>query len=93
MGEEDGTFEAMALGENAGEHRQGFFGAIFFVADKEHDVFASARAFARRELEPTGAGSKGLRSDGRESKDKGGQGGPEMEMTLHGVRHGRLHRR
>jgi hypothetical protein len=82
----------MALGKDAGDHRQGFFGAVFFVADQEHDVFASARTFARRELEPTRTGSKGLRGDGRESEDKGGQGGPEMEMTLHGVRLRRLHR-
>jgi hypothetical protein len=83
----------VALGEDAGKHRQGLFGAVLFVADEEHDVFASARAFARRELEPTRTGSEGLRSDSRESEDKGGQGGPEMEMTLHGVRFRRLHRR
>ena len=34
VGEEDGALEAVALGENPGEHRQSFFGTIFLVADE-----------------------------------------------------------
>jgi hypothetical protein len=76
----------MALGQDAGEHRQGLFGAVLFVTGEQHDVLTGARAFAGGELEPAGASGEGLRGDGREREDKGGQGGPEVEMTLHGVK-------
>ena len=45
-GEEDGTLEAMMLGENLAELRQRFFGAVFFIAGDEDDVLALAGAFA-----------------------------------------------
>lgn len=43
-GEEDGAFEAVAIGEDLGEHRKGFLGAVFFVACDEDEVFALTRA-------------------------------------------------
>src|SRR5207245_7698822 len=42
-GEEDGTFEAVLLGENLAELRQRFFGAILLIAAEEDDVLALSR--------------------------------------------------
>jgi hypothetical protein len=83
----------VALGENPGEHRQGFFGAIFFVADEEHDVFASTGTFAGGEFQPARARGERVRGDGWERENESGKNRPEMEMTLHRVRFRRLHRR
>ena len=43
-GEQDGAFEAVMLGEDLGELRQRFLGAIFLVAADEDDVLALAGA-------------------------------------------------
>ena len=86
MREEDGALEAVALGQDAGEHRHRLFGAVFYVACEQDDMLAGARALAGGEFQPTGTGGEGLRGDGREREDEGGQGGPQVEMTLHGVR-------
>jgi len=42
--EEHGALEALVLGEDAGEGRAGFLGAVFVVAGEEDDVLACAGA-------------------------------------------------
>src|SRR6478672_7301632 len=41
-GEQNGAFEAVMPGQDLGELRQGFFGAVLFVATDEDDVLAAA---------------------------------------------------
>ncbi|MFN9954151.1 MAG: hypothetical protein ACK55I_13715, partial [bacterium] len=72
---ENRALEAVALGQDAGEHRHRLFGAVFFVACEQDDVLAGARALAGGEFQPTGTGGEGFRGDGREREDEGGQGG------------------
>jgi hypothetical protein len=85
MREKDGALEAVAFGQDAGEHRHRLFGAILFISREQDDVLAGARTLAGGEFQPARTGGEGFRGDGRESEDEGGQGSPQVEMTLHGV--------
>jgi hypothetical protein len=51
--------EAVFLGKYFGQLRQGFFGAIFFIAADEDDVPFLPRASAAREREPGIIGPRG----------------------------------
>ena len=42
--EDHGTFEAMVLGENAGDGRADLFGPVFVVAGEEDDVLTDTYA-------------------------------------------------
>ena len=44
-GEQHGALEAVMLGENLSELRQGLFGAVLFVAADENDVLSFAGTF------------------------------------------------
>ena len=70
--EDDGAFEAVVLGEDAGEGGTGFLGAVFVVAGEEDDVLAYA-----------GAGLA-LIDDGGGMDGRGGEyGGDEQAKGFH----------
>ena len=89
VGKKDDRVEAMTLGQKAGEHRHGLFGAVLFVAGKQDDGLACAGALATGEIEPAGAGSKRIGGQQeRRRKDKGSGSGPAGEGMRHGVMNG-----
>ena len=45
-GKQHGTLEAVALGEDLAQLRQGLLGAILLIARNQHDVLSLARAVA-----------------------------------------------
>jgi hypothetical protein len=72
--EEDGAFEAVALAENLGEHRQAFFAAVFFVAGEKHEMPAGAGARA-------GGVSDGFRGGVQRAEEDGGHDEAEDEQA------------
>ena len=80
--EEDGAFEAVAFGEDAGEGGKRFLGAVFVVAGDEDDVFADAGAGAAL------VDDLGLNSFQGEEESEGGKGeggkGEVGDASVHG---------
>ena len=81
-GEQHRAFEAVVLGENFGQLRQGFFGAVLFVAADEHDAFARGGPWAGLEHNPR-IGRRGRSGQGGESNEGEDRADGEWFGKLH----------
>ena len=78
-GEQDGTLEAMMLGEDFAELRQRFLGTVFLVAADKHDVLALAGAVDAVVNDPLVAGPTREREAAKKRNN-----GEKTGQLLHG---------
>lgn len=79
-GEADGYVEVEVASEDAGEHRHGFFGAIFFIASEEYDL-----GFGGFVLGEKRGGGDGRREEQNEEFGHGFQRTQMSGLTQEGV--------
>jgi hypothetical protein len=73
-----GAAETVMRGENLSQLRQGFFGAVLFVAADQHDMFSQARTLLSFVHDPRLIGA-GRRRDG---KNRDGEKKPNSEEAM-----------